>query len=201
MMKIYKVNADDIDGTQFGLSAISLVDFPAVEKNFVAFSKEDAPAKIALSLDEEKRIISGVALLADTPIYRKMQGGCYIVFEKETIRQLVLKYSKDGLLNAITLQHDADTYAVNKCVMVESYFTDKERGIAPVAFSDIPDGSWCVTFKVEDEELWRAIKASHGEENGLNGFSIEAFVPFVEASKDEPVPEEYYNQFDEISKL
>lgn len=200
-LKIYKVDAKDIEGTQFGLSAISLVDFPAVEKNFLTFSKEDEPLKVALSLDDEQHIITGVALLADTPIYRQMQGGCYIVFTKESIRQLVQKYSRDGLLNAITLQHDADTHTLDKCTMIESYFTDKGRGIAPVEFSEIPDGSWIVSFKVEDGELWDAVKASHGEKGGLNGFSIEAYVPFVEAAKEDPVPEDYYTQFDEINNL
>lgn len=172
-MKIYNVTLDEQDES-LGLLAISLVDFPAVEKDFLKF-KGERRKPIRLSSDDEQRIITGVALLADTPIYRRNDelGEYYIVFGKEVIRQLVEKYSKDGLLNVINLQHDADTYAVDKCIMVESYFTDKERGISPEEFSDIPDGSWIVSFRVTDEDLWDKIKASHGEEGGLNGFSVE----------------------------
>ena len=178
-MKIFKVTMDDLPG--WGLQAISLVDFPAVERNFIHF-KDEAPRQVLMSADEEKRIITGVALLADTPIYRRNDelGEYYIVFEADVIRRMVEKYSRDGLLNVITIQHEAETYAVDKCVMVESYFTDKERGITPLEFADVPDGSWIVSFKVTDPELWAKIKESHGEKGGLNGFSVECISGIAE---------------------
>lgn len=171
-MKIYRVTYDDMP--DWGLLAISLVDFPAVEKNFLKFKDAHRPS-IRFKADDEQHVVSGVALLADTPIYRRDEdhGEYYIVFEKDVIRQLVEKYSKDGLLNVINLQHDSDTYSTDKCVMVESYFVDKERGVTPMEFADVPDGSWIVSFKVNDDELWEKIKSSHGEEGGLNGFSVE----------------------------
>lgn len=173
-MKLFRVTLDDKD-KENGLLAISLVDFPAVEKQFLKFKDEQPRTMLKFAEDAEQHIITGVAILADTPIYRYNDkiGEYYIVFEKDVIRQLVEKYSKDGLLNMINLQHDADTYSMDSCVMVESYFTDSARGIAPMEFADIPDGSWVVSFKVNDEGLWNKIKSSHGEEGGLNGFSIE----------------------------
>ena len=179
-MKIYRVTIADND-PECGLLAISLVDFPAVERNFIKFKGEaEKPRRVNLKADEEQRIITGIALLADTPIYRfdPEIGEYYIVFEKDTIRQLVQKYSRDGLLNMINLQHNSDTYSVDSCIMVESYFTDKARGISPQEFADVPDGSWVVSFKVADPQLWDAIKASHGEEGGLNGFSVEVVSGF-----------------------
>lgn len=187
-MKIYRVTISD-DDPECGLLAISLVDFPAVERNFIKFKGEsERPRRVSLKADEEQRVITGIALLADTPIYRfdPEIGEYYIVFEKDTIRQLVQKYSRDGLLNVINLQHDSDTYSVDSCVMVESYFTDKARGIAPAEFADVPDGSWVVSFKVTDPELWEAIKASHGEEGGLNGFSVEVVSGFEQKYRMEP---------------
>ena len=174
-MKIYRVTVGDINDEDWGLLAVSLVDFPAVEKNFIAFCEEPKRQRIAMKADEEQHVVTGVALLADTPIYRRNEelGEYYIVFEKDTIRQLVEKYSKDGLLNIINLQHDSDTYTADACVMVESYFVDHERGIVPEEFKDVPDGSWIISFKVEDDDLWQKIKESHGEEGGLNGFSVE----------------------------
>lgn len=172
-MNIYRVTYDDLE--DWGLLAISLVDFPAVERNFIKFKDETPRRPLRLKADDTQHVVTGVALLADTPIYRNddEMGEYYIVFEAATIRKLVEKYSRDGLLNVINLQHDADTYSVESCVMVESYFTNRERGITPVEFSDVPDGSWVVSFKVQDDELWNKIKASHGEEGGLNGFSVE----------------------------
>lgn len=191
-MNIYRVTISD-DDPLCGLLAISLVDFPAVEKNFLKFKQDgQQPKRNNLKADEEQRIITGIALLADTPIYRydpDFGGEYYMVFEKDTIRQLVQKYSHDGLLNVINLQHNADTYSVDSCVMVESYFIDHERGICPAEFTDVPDGSWCVSFKVTDPELWERIKASHGEEGGFNGFSVEVVSGIERKMKADPQPE------------
>lgn len=181
-MKIYRVRLDD-DDPEMGLIAISLVDFPAVERNFLHFAGEEKKKqRIALKADEDRHMITGVALLADTPIYRydPAIGDYYVVFEADTIRQLVERYSRNGLLNLINLQHDADTYSFDSCVMVESYFTDRARGIVPSEFADVPDGSWVVTFKVNDDALWEAIKASHGQAGGLNGFSVEVVSDFTQ---------------------
>lgn len=196
-MNIYRITIDDLNDPALGLLAISLVDFPAVEKNFIRFKDEGQPKRITLKADEDQRVITGVALLADTPIYRydpALGGDYYIVFERETIKQLVQKYSHDGLLNVINLQHDSETYSINSCVMIESYFTNSERGICPVEFQGIPDGSWIVSFKVTDEELWKAIKASNGGEGGLNGFSVEVcagIAPKMRTERRETTIDEY----------
>lgn len=186
-MNIYRITIDDLLDPSEGLMAISLVDFPAVESNFLKF-KDDERRHIKLKADDDQHIITGIALLADTPIYRydpAMGGDYYIVFERETIKQLVQKYSKDGLLNLINLQHDETTYSMDSCVMIESYFTNKERGISPEEFGNIPDGSWIVSFKVTDEELWKKIKESNGEEGGLNGFSVEVCAGIAPKLKQE----------------
>lgn len=163
-LPVYKIKIDMDDDTT-GLTAVSLVDYPAVEKDFLLFDKQELLFKV----DDDKQIISGIALLADTPIYRRNEHGeFYVVFEKDTIRQLVEKYSKQGLLNVVNLQHKADTF-VKDVYMIESYLIDKQRGICPVEFQDVKDGSWYVSYYVEDKELWNEIK------NGdiFNGFSVE----------------------------
>ena len=163
-LPVYKIKIDMNDDTT-GLSAVSLVDYPAVEKDFLLFDEQ----KMLFTADEDKQIISGIALLADTPIYRRNDHGeFYVVFEKDTIRQLVEKYSKQGLLNVVNLQHQSDTN-VSGVYMIESYLIDKQRGICPVEFQDVKDGSWFVSYYVEDKQLWNEIK------NGdiFNGFSVE----------------------------
>lgn len=163
-LPIYRIVINESDDT--GLSAVSLVDLPAVEKDFILFDKES----FLFSSDDEKQIISGIALLADTPIYRRSdtRGEYYVVFQADTVRLLVEKYSKNGLFNSVNLMHQADTF-VNSVHMIESILIDKERGICPTEFKDVPDGSWYVSYHVEDPVLWEEIKKGEW----FRGFSVE----------------------------
>lgn len=156
----------DVNDPDLGMSAVSLVEHPAIEIPFLCFNAEHQSFKV----DNDRHVITGPAILADTPIYRNSphRGEYNVIFEKETIRQLVEKYSKDGLLNSVNLQHDELTF-VNSAIMIESMLIDKERGICPNEFSGLPDGSWIVSYKITDDELWNDIKNG----NKLNGFSIE----------------------------
>lgn len=174
-MKIFKINIDDND--QLGMDAISLVEYPAVEVNFLAFSQEE---KMNFTqLNEEKREITGVVCLADTPILRKNEqfGVHYILFEKDTIRKMMLRYFKNGLGNQVNIEHQGDM--VEGLTMVESYIKDSKRNIAPVEFKDVPDGSWIATFKVENDEVWNAIKEKHS----LRGFSLQGMFGYGDQVK------------------
>lgn len=186
MEKIFYVTI----GNSLGMNAISLVEEAAVEKDFLCFAKEE-PIKLELK-DEAKRIISGVALLADTPIvrYSEDKGKYYIVFTKEVIKQIVEKYSKDGLINSVNLQHDDRTYQ-DGIYMIESYIKDTERGIDPKEFKDVKDGSWFVSFKVENDELWNNIV----NKDLLNGFSIQGFFDLTTDRPDEESFEEFVKKY------
>lgn len=163
-LPVYKIIINDNDET--GCTTISLVDNPAVEMPFLCFSKESVHK---LSVDDEKQTISGIAMLSDTPIYRRSERGeYYIVFERDTIRKMVEKYAKNGYFNLVNLQHQSDKYVKN-VYMCESLIIDKERGLCPIEFKDVPDGSWYVSYHIEDKELWNEIKTS----GHINGFSIE----------------------------
>lgn len=172
-MKVFyiKINDDDITG----IDAISLVECPAVEKNFLCFSKDKEPVK--LNFDNSKHIITGVVALADTPIYRynDIYGEYYVVFTKEAIQKMVEKFAKLDLFKSVNLQHN-DSDFVEGIYMFESYIVDKERGIAPIEFADIPDGSWIASYKVENENLWNEIISG----NKLNGFSLQGFFDLTE---------------------
>lgn len=166
MRKIFYININDDDET--GMDAISLVDYPAVERNFLCFEKEN---KLNLQLrDESKHIITGVVALADTPIYRydPRIGEYWIVFTKDTIRKMIEKYARLGLFNSVNLDHDDDRFT-DSVYMIESYIIDKQRHIAPTGFEDVSDGSWICSFKVEDESLWSEIINT----DKFNGFSLQ----------------------------
>ena len=184
-MKVFYIRVNDEDIT--GIDAISLVDMPAVEKNFLCFSEEKQPVK--MKFDNSKHIITGVVCLADTPIYRynERMGEYYVVFTKETIEKMVEKFAKMDLFKSVNLQHD-DKQFVDDVYMIESYITNKERGISPVEFSDIPDGSWIASYKIDNESLWDEI--INGDK--LNGFSLQGMFELEEKfSKQEPKEETF----------
>lgn len=60
------VNADD---PETGMFKISLVDDPAVQSNFQVFANK-RPQMYAVA-DEDKRLVFGVVMRADFPIYRR----------------------------------------------------------------------------------------------------------------------------------
>ena len=170
-----------------GMVAISLVDRPAIERNFVAFNQDKEPQKFATNPTEHK--ITGVAIIADMPIYRcdPIRGEYYIVFNKETIQNIVEKYSQMGFNNVVNLQHDENAF-VDDVVMVEYFIKNTEKGINPTGFEDVADGSLFVTYKINNNEVWEEI--TNGD--SLKGFSIEVFCDLGKADfEKEPTIDEY----------
>lgn len=172
-MRVFYIKINEND--ESGMNAISLVEMPAVQKDFLCFNKDEKP--VQMKFDDAKHIISGVVALAGTPIYRYSpdMGEYWVVFTKETIEKMVEKYSKNGLWNSVNLQHDDNSF-VNNVYMLESYIINRDRGINPSEFEDVPDGSWIASFKIEDEDLWDEI--INGDK--LNGFSLQGAFTLVE---------------------
>lgn len=160
----------DLNDEETGMSCISLVDEPAVEKDFLLFDKQAPKQALQFAIDDNmEHCITGVAIRADYPIYRIGTSGYeyYVRFSKETIKDIVEKYSKQGLWNVTSLQHDGKE--IDGAIMVEMYIKDSEKGINPKGFEDIEEGSLFTTYKIVDEQLWEEIKNS----DNINGFSIE----------------------------
>ena len=156
----------DTESEDLNMSCISLVTDPAVEKDFECFSKNNKPMKFSVT-DQEKHCITGVAIRADVPIYRYSpdKGEYYVRFSKETIEQIVYKYSKQNLWNSVSLEHSGQN--IDSAVMVEFYLKSETK--CPTGFQDVEDGSLMVTYKITDENLWDTVKNS----DEINGFSIE----------------------------
>lgn len=190
-LPVYNI-AIDFDSDE-GLELVSLVSDPAVVESFLTFNSEE-PVKLVFTSDEEQHIISGVSLLADTPIYRcdETGNGYYVVFTKETIRELVEKFNKENKTNITSLQHNGQP--ITDCTMVESYFIDKKRGICPTEFSHCPDGSWITSYKVTNDELWNEIKTS----GQLNGFSVEISCQLEPAKEGQHLEEEPLSEEDKF---
>ena len=156
----------DTESEDLNMSCISLVTDPAVEKDFECFSKNNKPMQFSIT-NPEKHCITGVAIRADIPIYRYSpdKGEYYVRFSKETIEQIVYKYSKQNLWNSVSLEHSGQN--IDSAVMVEFYLKSENK--CPIGFEDVEDGSLMVTYKITDENLWDKVKNS----DEINGFSIE----------------------------
>ena len=139
-----------------GIEAISLVEFPAIEENFVALSKHKVEFK---TVDTEKRVIVGLALVPDKPIYRRSGDNEYnIIFSKETVRKASELYLKRLKLNNATLEHDEQMtggVSVIESWIVEDPIKDKTAlyGLNAVV------GAWAVTMKIDNDQVWEDVKA------------------------------------------
>ena len=152
-----------------GVDYIALVDNPAIESNWMTFSKKDIKQKFQIQ-DEEKRIVSGYFMKSDLPIIRLNDKNekYYVVFRRETIEKIVNKFFKNGLNANVNLMHDNNLQAKGVYV-IESLIIDSKRGIkAPKGFEDAPDGSWWGSMRVENDEVWNMVK-----DGTFKGFSVE----------------------------
>lgn len=148
-----------------GCSKISLVAMPAVETAYLMFNENTKELKFALN--DEKHILTGVAMRANYPIYRRDENKEYYVqFTPEYIEKMANKFFKEQKGFNISINHSTD---VQDCYVVESYILNKNRGIVPVEFADIEDGSWIVSVKIDNEQLWQDLKSGPM----TAGFSIE----------------------------
>ena len=181
-----------IDGADTGMFKISLVDNPAIEKNFVAFDKTKVQQMFAVE-DEAKRLVLGCVCRADFPIYRKDNtfGEYYLLFKAETIRTMAEKYLVEGRQNDVNEMHQKGT-DVEGVDMVQWFIKDTEKGIAPAGFEDCADGSLFAEFHVVNDDVWDAIQAGT-----YRGFSLEGIFEY-EAEKDKDAVQEIVDALDGV---
>lgn len=174
-LPIFEMVINPDETSEVEVSYVALVDKPAIEKNFLAFKNH----QLNFSVDPEKRIISGPAMVADTLIYRNdAQGEYNVFFSKETIEQIAIKFAKKGYAKNINLFHDPNL-ATEGVTIFNSFVSNKEMGINPMkGFEDLPDGSWFISAKVDDEAVWQKVKS--GE---LKGFSVEGVFAYSKKQK------------------
>ena len=157
-MKCYKVTGGD-------LFAVSLVEGPAIESNFIALSKQ----KQIVQLENEKRLLVGAALIPNKPIFRNINGReFYISFDEATIEKLAQDFLANDYQHNITIAHQQ---GVDDIVVVESWIKTSENDKSVGYGLNEPIGTWFISVKVNNEEIWNKVK------NGdYKGFSIEAMV-------------------------
>lgn len=156
----------DENNLEDGIEAISLVESPAIEENFVALSRHKVEFK---SVDDEKRIVVGLALVPDKEIFRKSGDYAYkIMFSKETVKKASELYLKRLKNNNATIEHEL---AVKGVSLIESWIVeDPNMDKTNLYKLDAPEGAWAVVMKIDNDEIWEDVK-----QGKYLGFSIEGF--------------------------
>lgn len=148
-----------------GMFVVSLVECPAVGSLFFPFGEE----KINLSiLDAPQHKVIGCVLRADYPILRIDGEGKYynLVFDKETIYELTQHFVKYNNTGNVSVLHNGKP--IGGVELTQLFIKDKSKGIDPVGFDEVSDGSLFAEYKILNEEVWKGIC------NGVyRGFSIE----------------------------
>jgi len=175
-MRIIELLIDE-DALLSGIEAISIVDKPAIEENFIAL-KEQTKVNLA-EIDKEKRILMGAALIPNKNIYRTDgEDEYYIYFSDDTVRKASELFLMRGNQNKSTLEHEAE---LNGLTVVESWIIEDDVHDKSRKYGlDMPVGTWMVSMKVNNDEVWE----NYVKTGLVKGFSIEGyFTDKIEMSK------------------
>jgi hypothetical protein len=164
-----------------GIDAISVVSAPAIESNFIALKTHKIEFK---TIDQDKRILMGPALIPSKPIYRNQDGQeFYVYFSKDTVRRASELYLQRGNQNKATLEH---AMQLNGLGLVESWIKeDMEKDKSAMYGLNDPVGTWMIAMKVDNEKVWN----EYVKTGLVKGFSIEGFFADksqIKASSDLP---------------
>ena len=164
-MRIVELILDE--DQEIGIEAISVVENPAIEEDFIALKSQEF--KLA-EVDKEKRILMGALLIPNKPIYRRNgEDEYYIYFSKDTVLKASQMYLMQGKQNNSTLEHQ---YELNGLSLVESWLVEDKVHDKSVKYGmDLPLGTWVGAVKVNNDKIWNEFVKT----GKVKGFSIEGY--------------------------
>jgi|TARA_R100001463_G_scaffold16721_4_gene43223 hypothetical protein len=175
-MKIVELILDE-DQDASGIEAISIVENPAIEEDFIALKSDEI--KLA-EINKDKKILMGALLIPNKPIYRDNgEDEYYIYFSKDTVLKASQMYLTKGNQNNSTLehQHELSGLSLVESWIVEDDVHDKSRKYG----MNVPVGTWMGAVKVNNNEVWN----DYVKTGKVKGFSIEGyFADKMERPKD-----------------
>tara|TARA_R110002020_G_scaffold223936_2_gene433313 strand:- start:1364 stop:1981 length:618 start_codon:yes stop_codon:yes gene_type:complete len=189
-MEIIELFLDE-ENENSGIEAISVVESPAIESDFIALKNQEI--KMA-EVNREQRILMGAALIPNKPIFRKNASneGYYVFFSRDTVKKASEKFFIKGNQSKATLEHEMK---VNDLTVVESWLVDDPKMDKSLKYGlDVPEGTWMVSMKVNNDKIWD----DYVKTGKVKGFSIEGYFS-DQAKKPKQEIEEELNK--EISDL
>ena len=188
-MRIVELIIDEKEDLS-GVEAISVVEFPAIEENFIALNQQLQLAKV----DDEKRILMGAALIPNKNIYRRNgEDEYYIFFSDATVKKASELFLMNSNQNNATLEHEKK---INDLSVVESWIVeDVEMDKSKKYGLNAPVGTWMVSMKVNNDKIWTDFVKT----GKVKGFSIEGyFADKLEMSLQLEKEQELINKIKEI---
>ena len=166
-LPVYEIVIDENVKDESGVEMIAFVDDPAVQKEFMVFSESKPLTFVA---DTKRWIITAVAMRANYPIYRNDEkyGEHYVKFSPDVIESIVKKFSKQQNFNRVNEMHDKGMTIDEGVYMIESFMVDSSRGISAPKGLEVEEGSWIVSYFVENPEIRKKI-----EDGTYRGISVE----------------------------
>ena len=182
----------DEEQEESGIEAISIVESPAIEEDFVALKNQEI--KLA-EVSKDKKLLMGALLVPNKPIYRKTgEDEYYIYFSKDTISKASQLYLKNGNQNNSTLEHQ---HKLSGLTLVESWIVESETQDKSRLYNlNVPIGTWMGTVKVNNDEIWN----EYVKTNKVKGFSIEGYFADKMESPKEQVKEKFESEDDVLLK-
>ena len=180
-MKIIELILDDDEA--IGVEAISVVENPAIESDFIALNNQEI--KLA-EISKEKRLLMGALLIPNKPIYRRNgEDEYYIYFSKDTVLKASQMYLMNSKQNNSTLEHQ---YELEGLSLVESWIVEDKVHDKSVKYGmDLPLGSWVGSVKVNNDQIWNEFVKT----GKVKGFSIEGyFADKMERPNDQTIKDE-----------
>lgn len=178
-LKNYRVKPSTSD-----IYAVSLVEEEAVESGFIALSKQKQPMDFKIH-NEEKRMLYGVALRANFPIYRRYgEDEFYLTFDANAIERLVNKFMSNYGQKSFTIDHmePAEGIVITESWLVKDTENDKSNALG---LENVSEGSWIIGCKINNDEIWQSIK-----EGRWHGFSIESWIDMEEIEEFKKINKE-----------
>ncbi len=189
-MDIIELFIDEEDEVS-GIEAISVVEQPAIEEDFIALKNQEF--KLA-EVDKEKRILMGAALIPNKPIYRKSgDQEYYIYFSRDTVRKASELFFIRGNQSNSTFEHKLPLEGLTA---VESWIVESEKDKSRMYNLNVPIGTWMVSMKVNNDKVWKQVKA--GE---VKGFSIEGYFADKLERPNKPVKDKMFEQEEIANEL
>ena len=187
-MRIVELILDEMDAT-FGVEAISVVEHPAIEEDFIALNSDIVELQ---KVDEEKRLLLGALLIPNKPIYRRNgDDEYYIYFSKDTVLKASQMYLMNGNQNKATMEHQ---YEINGLSLVESWIVEDEVHDKSRKYGmNVPVGTWMGAIKVNNTDVWEQFVKT----GKVKGFSIEGYF----ADKMESPNDKTINDFAEMERI
>ena len=157
----------DEENNEIGIEAISVVENPAIEEDFIALSNDIIELKEA---DKEKKLLVGALLIPNKPIYRRSgDDEYYVFFSKDTVLKASQMYLMNGNQSKATLEHEHD---INGLTLVESWIVEDEVHDKSRKYGmNVPVGTWMGAVKVNNDEVWNDFVKT----GKVKGFSIEGY--------------------------